>query len=476
MIIIIFIISIIKSSYAQGAISVDDFIEILAKKVGYTGEPPEKTPEMKTYIPEILDRKHIIKVHLKGIGDAINSLKVYDPTNRLMKGAKFTPEDYKDGFHKVGFYKIDKQRAICLKCKPEAPGLEIASDLLYRIICDANGLIGTALTSTIAIVMNGVVFSVSRYIEGDNLHEILRVKKNFQQYCFSLRQIMARIEWSILVNPEDFRPKNCILSPVKSSPDAVDHDIASIDNERVFGESYQETESTVTRVHSLVYCFPQMHDAIPKGSFCLPFAAMQEWLIKVSEEHRYQTALKEYVKSSSRKSILGVPITGPRLHEIYVKMVTIAVCIANGKTLMDVLENTNPSLAEVYKGMQPQDNSLESIIECLKVVDGGRIADSTPPSAGSITEYLGKKITSVFDDNKELRIFFKLLELAETPSIDRPKVSYKTTSCRQEAICYPTTVSKTNEKEFSCLDVMPSVNEGNRISEQFLGGEEEIYE
>ena len=68
--------------------------------------------------------------------------------------------------------------AICLKLEPEAPGLEIASDLLYRVICAANGDINTIYTSTIAIVMNGFVFSVSRYIAGENLAKALNNKKN----------------------------------------------------------------------------------------------------------------------------------------------------------------------------------------------------------------------------------------------------------------------------------------------------------
>ena len=245
------------------------------------------------------------------------------------------------------------------------------------------------------------------------------------QKSFSARQIVARIQWSILTNPEDLRPENCILNNERNKCDVV-----GIDSERTFGESYKKNGETVTRSHSVFYSFPEMDSPMPPRSFVIPPSELKLWLIQIAEEHLYQVNLSHHVRTGS-KSILGVPITSARLNEIYTKIVKIAVCMANGKTLMDVLTDTNPRLAKVYNATRPNGKSLESIGNCIRAIDGGRMEDHTPPSAGNIHDYLGEA-TSVFDDAESLCKFLRALNNVSTPTISKQTISDYTaapTSC-----------------------------------------------
>lgn len=404
-----------RKSYA--AISVDEFLSVLARKVHYTGTYPDSYPAL----PVPVYPQNTIKVHLRGKGISVKTIQVYDPTHRLMKASTFTPSDYIDGFHKVGFFCIQEDhRAICIKQEAEAPGLEIASELLHQVLCDANGVRDATFTSTIAILMNGIVFSVSRFIDGENLHDILRAKKNFQEYCFNSRHIRVMIQLAFLTNAEDFRPKNCIVNDRKGYAELV-----GIDMERSFGPHSQVIAAKVIRAHSFLNSSQEMHSTMRNGSFHISFASIQHWLITIAQEHLYQKALKAHLKRKRKrksKSILGVPITAERIFEILTKMITIATCIEKERTLMDALQCTNPSLAALYKTVKPGKNTLESIYATVNSVDAGRFGDRTPPSAGDITEYLGKDVISIFDDLKMVYYFLTLLQSVITPNIPRPKI------------------------------------------------------
>ena len=405
--------ALICCSKSYAAISVDEFLSVLARKVHYTGIYPDSYPSIQMPI----DYLNIIEVHLRGKGMSVRTLQVYDPTHRLMNASTFTPSDCVDGFHKVGFYGIHKNpRAICIKCEPEAPGLEIASELLHQVLLDANGVIDSTFTSTTAILMNGIVFAVSRFIEGEDLNEVLRAKKDFQKYCFNQSHIRVMIQWAFLTNSEDFRPKNCKMI----FKDGL-WQFVPFDRERSFGIHIQESAGKIVRAHSFLNSTQEMYFTMRNGSFNIPFLSIQHWIITIAQEHFYQIALKQYLKSKS-KSILGAPITTERIYEILTKMVTIAVCIEKERTLMDVLEETNPSIAALYKTVVPSSNILESIHATVSSVDAGRFADHTPPSAGNITEYLGKNVVSVFDDLKMVYYFLTILQSVLTPNIPRPKI------------------------------------------------------
>lgn len=400
-----------RKSYA--AISVDEFLSVLARKVHYTGTYPGSYPPIQMPI----DHRNIIEVHLRGKGISVRTLQVYDPTHRLMNASTFTPSDYIDGFHKVGFFCIQEDhRAICIKQEPEAPGLEIASEQIHQVVCDANSVTDATFNSTIAILMNDIMFSVSRFIEGENLHDVLRAKKGFQEYCFNQNHISVMIQWAFLTNSEDFRPKNCIVRERNGYAELV-----GIDRERSFGHHCKIVEERTVRAHSFLNSSQEMYLKMPKGSFNIPFLSIQYWILAMTQEHFYQISLKQFLKRKSN-SILGVPIATERIYEILTKMVTIAACIEKERTLMHALEYTNPSLAALYKTVNPSKNILESIHATVNSVDAGRFGDRTPPSAGDITEYLGKDVISIFDDLKMVYYFLTLLQSVLTPNIPRPKI------------------------------------------------------
>ena len=272
------------------------------------------------------------------------------------------------GTRNVGICKVDGKREFCFKQWPEAPGLEIASNLLYKTIfaqcIDVHGskhhTFNGTQTRTQVIVMNEMVFSVSSYVEGENLAKWMRREGDVLKQNTNPRQIRAMILWSLLVCPEDCRRANCIMRYVGKTAGKDDFQVVSIDNDRAFGPRARLQEEVVIRSHSLFFSFPQMnekcrrdgdghktHDGIANSVMKqLTDDNLEKWFNELRTEHQYQVALRGYVdikRRTIKKTILGVPITKKLFKEFYdrVRVIRDGVSEGSTKTYMDLLGQTD---------------------------------------------------------------------------------------------------------------------------------------
>lgn len=356
----------------------------------------------------------------KGGGQA-RFQRVYDPENDLMDGEVFTPSDHnhllegvaRKGTRKVGFYSFGGKRVLCIKEAPEAPGAERAARILHE------GLFGVGdmgVPNSQTIIMNGKVFTVSSYVYGKSLDEVIGEIEEQEaaskadehqphrsaEFFENLHQMKV---FAILTGPEDGRPQNCICQEVKGADGAITYRLVSIDNERSFGDatphpSLRDPRITV-RGHSVMHCFPESHpnyDSLKGVLFSkTPKAIFEEWLNQVRIEDRYQHTLAPFAKITGNTR-LGVPITETVARNLFAKLEIIYDGLRAGKTLEDMFMEADPHLALVYQASQvtpvtppglilrrddatPPRSSIVKAANRIKRIDGGRLGAKTPLSA-----------------------------------------------------------------------------------------------
>ncbi len=333
----------------------DDFIYNFGSRL-HKRSCTQRLPKKVTV--ESVKPSDLIDVYFKGEQNEVVHIIVYDPDHRLMNDKIFTPSRLAPkGTRKVGFYGggDENEFPFCLKQYPEAPGLEIARNLLLQRIVAAvrdpykKDLKGMQLPCTMVIIMNGSVFSGSKYISGDNLDDILRDPKRIDEIegGFNPVELMVGIVDSFFTTPEDLRWQNVIFY---TSGRGKKCHIMGIDAERTFGPAYQVRNCAgivqTVRAHSVFFALPHMHYAAPKDSFRLRRKALEQWVEYVELENGYQTKLQQH--ATSDEFTLGVSITPGILSRVYQTREIVNKGISGGATFMQMLGQISPALFKVY--------------------------------------------------------------------------------------------------------------------------------
>lgn len=303
-----------------------------------------------------LKNNNSIHVYSKGPHGEVVRQIVFDPEHKLMKGKKFTLKNRaKKGSHQVGFCSVgdDGEMALCFKQNPEVPHLEIARNLLLQEIVSSVGpkykkdVEGMELPETQVIVMNKCVFSVSKFIHGQDLEDIVLEPQKIEKLAgsFNQTQLLMGIIEDMMSMPEDNRPQNMIL--VYNSKTGK-FSLTSIDAERTFGPPYNEKDGVITRAHSFRFGLPQMHEVVPTDIFHMPCKALKRWRRGISAEYCYQRKLKECARVHTQS--IGLSI----LPESYVRVWKARKIINDGiaagkKTPMEMLGEISLDLAKVYE-------------------------------------------------------------------------------------------------------------------------------
>jgi len=305
------------------------------------------------------------------------------------------------GTRAVGFYSIDEKRCLCFKQWPEAPAYEIAIHKLYRALFPEDEG-NFPLPASQVIVMNNQVFSVSEFMEGETLEHILKAvgtNPNYgNQWNFNLEKFQKLVIFSLLTNPEDCRPQNCLIKKIRESEE---YQFILIDNERNLGQESAEFNDPekgriATRVHCALFCFDQLimskidRNFLARQRFT-SITAIHRWIKECQSENQYQARLQQHFESE--KIVLGNTIFGVYHDERFIwglfeKLHTMmAACAEEERSLAEIFWLTSPYLAEVYQiSKDTQDISqgthlLPNALHRILSIDGGRAGSVAPPSA-----------------------------------------------------------------------------------------------
>ncbi len=346
--------------------------------------------------------------------------KVYDPDQVLMKGEVFNPGDHnhledgeaRKGTRKVGRYSLDGKRAFCIKEAPEAPGLERATRILHESLF---GVEDMGVPNSETILMNGKVFTVSSYVDGKSLDDIIgeieaQKKVMAEPQLHRSSELIVNLHHmkilAILSRPEDGRPQNLLCQAIPNFNDKGEtiYRLVSIDNERSFGNATphpsRKDPTIIVRGHSVIHCF---RESRPNYSSLMKVLCVQtpeniytKWLAQIRVEDRYQRAIAPFAKITG-DTRLGVPITETIARSLFEKLRQISNGLKEGRILEDIFMMVDRPLAEVYQtlstetpetppGVILKDDSvsridIDRVLKRIRRVDGGRLSIKTPPSA-----------------------------------------------------------------------------------------------
>jgi len=411
-------------------LSVDTFLKVCAGRLNLY-----EIQEYQSYsLPEEYDRNHLVTVHRKDSTGSIESVQVYDPDGLLINGQNFTPQDKAlSGTRTVGFYSINGKRRLCFKQWPEAPWTEGIIRVLYQKLFPSS----PSLPNSEVILMNGQVFLVSEYIEGDSLESFLKkAQESPADFILNLESFQKLVIFCMLINPEDCRLQNCLVRQVK---DSGEYQIVIIDNERSCGPAFIEEiqcgraffdKSLLgrnlerkdqldkrfgiwkvgTRVHCALFCFyemmsehlqPNVLEEIKDSISIIDTALAKQF----DEEDKYQKGLKEFIYpkyvsritdgagktretigAEFRETILGNNLGSWFLERIFYGWPRLVERIQRGKSCVDIFIEVHPRLAELYAvqstiTQKDVPNCIERVLERIQLIDAGRNGPKTPPSA-----------------------------------------------------------------------------------------------
>lgn len=364
---------------AEDIIDVETFLRRQLRTLGQ----PSTFKEVK-FEKEKCEEEKLVTVYMSCKGCKVQKLFVYDFENLLMKGEKFCPKEMAEkGTRKVGFYSVGGERKLCFKQNPEVPANEFAVYELYRRLYGSSSEI--PLPASQVIVMNGSVFLVSEFMQGEGLDEVFKgVKRNSKlgkDLSFDLSKFHSLAVFSMLINPEDCRPQNCLL---RKNADGLS-ELVLIDHDRSFCKEIVEGgEGEIkTRVHCAVFCFRTlMQEKLEKDPFVKNYkVAIDNWYFSCCMYSDYLRNLGQFVIGEGADLSLGV-------EEYFVKQIKAKVKVIKEEsrkkqTVESIFSKLMPDLARVYKKYQPEnkDSDLLGAAKCNFDVDRGRSSDKTPPSA-----------------------------------------------------------------------------------------------
>ncbi len=433
-------------------ISVEDFLDEFARRF----HDKRLLSENFKIIPiRPAPTDHLVTIHMekfKGYGpelflsrrllsgeDKIRTFKIYDPNHIFFtEDGNFALNNFEDGIdtdtvnvrkakggtRTVGIYEC-RGNKLCFKQWPEAPGCEVA---FYRMYCAANSSQyreNLPIPASEVILMNGQVFLVAEFMNGESLKSILTKvseKRDYaNRYVFDLDRFQALVIFCLIAAPEDCRPENILVRPIKDSDKC---EFALIDNERSFGEQitvfHDSGEGLIrTRMHCALFCFHEMlrkkinedtYRRITSQQFAEDIFRAVEGLRSISV---YQAALAANIPDVYKgKSNLAVPFGKDAISGMYKRLERFTSTASDrSKGLADIIVNVSPEIAHIYE-LDKRYISLSSILqtkpphhelvpelikvlELLRKTDHRRFSGPTPLSAYvPLRVYFGSPVAS----------------------------------------------------------------------------------
>jgi len=342
-------------------ISVDDFLQRCATQLGIRVDNPSKSA---FFLPLGCDEEHIVTVKLPSLthSESVETFRVYDPNEKLMRGQIFSPSDKAEGgTRQVGFYSINGKRALCAKKNPEAPGQERAVEILNKLLFEENDL--SLVPKSMTISMSNEIFLISEYIEGETLEDAMNENSQNSHYMkdckFNTKYFQQAILLSFLINPEDGRAQNYLIREIRPG----ECQLILIDNDRSLGEESVQfihpTEGLIeTRVHCALLSFHEMFEKNVQLELLTRFNELTKddisklmglWALACRSEDIYQRNLqRELTSTVQQKSILGVAYDNKLIKKIKKKIFNIKEAL-HTKSFGEVLHRISPELAHIYQ-------------------------------------------------------------------------------------------------------------------------------
>ncbi len=461
-------------------LDVVSFLKLCATRLGiYDGDYPSR--------PNPDDPENIITVRLHDKEGRLQWYQVYDPDHHLMHNQTFTPSRKPTGGTRtVGFYSFDDSEdpQLCVKQCPEAPAYDIAIHKLYKALFpeDKEDL---PVPASLVVEMNGIVFSISEFMEGETLEDVFKNVQKDSSYGMSwdidIEQFQKLVIFSLLTNPEDCRPQNCLIRKIKGSNKRK---FVLIDNERNLGKEYVEFDHPIkgkitTRVHCVLFFFDHFLTHRVDPEFMMRqrlnhITAIYNWIKECAYENQYQYNLRQLLVKEAeeelkttvsslacdelftgnpfdsldriekacakarnlQKIFFGVYYNEQFIADFFEKAHKIHVAVHNeeGKiiTLADIFWSVNPSLAQIYQIPFPNSVSIPVEINPMKYafdrimssLDSGRAGPVAPASAYvDLGIYIGS--TEALSEKEAFKLLNTIkarYELESMPSIDTKDV------------------------------------------------------
>lgn len=436
-------------------ISAEDFLEGFASRFR-DKRLLSKNFELRPIHPA--PTNHLVTVHMEkfnGTGpelylsrhqlpgeDRIRTFKVYDPEHIFFTDdGDFSLSDFEEGIdtdtvkvrkatggtRTVGIYEC-RGNKVCFKQWPEVPGCEVAFYRMYYAAHSSQYRENLPIPASEVIIMNGEVFLVAEFMEGESLKSILtKVSANPEyanRYNFDLDRFQALVIFCLITAPEDCRPENILVRRIKGSNK---DEFVFIDNERSFGEQITEFHDSGeglirTRMHCALFCFHEMlSKTINEDTFRrITSRQFAKDILQAAEELR---AVSAYLKALSakvqdgchRKSSLSIPLGTCAISGMSQRLERLnLIAFDRNKGLADIIVAVSPEIAHIYEldrrcillspvpsilQLKPQRpklvHELINVLECMLRIDAKRLFGPTPPSAYvPLSVYFGSPLIS----------------------------------------------------------------------------------
>lgn len=329
------------------------------------------------------------------------------------------------GTRAVGIYEC-RGNKICFKRWPEAPSAEVTTYHTYKSIFqeyddltplpaaffqDSRFLhfvrLGEVpIAASEVILMNGQVFLVSEFMEGESFEGIL---KNIERdpiqaskYIFNLERFQRLAIFCLITVPEDCRPQNCLVRQVAGSDE---YEFVLIDTERSCGRvitkdyTHPKMGNIHTRCHCILFCFYELmthpiaesvYAEITGGKIknCYDTRlGLRKWQAILASEDKYQLGLIAKIHPAhQKKTLLGMPFGRSAFQEMATRWHKFKELVTAGRerSLASIFAEVSPELAAIYgfhlPAVAPEDN-LTAVSTRIRAIDAGRYSGPTPKSA-----------------------------------------------------------------------------------------------
>lgn len=288
-----------------------------------------------------------------------------------------------------------QRHALYFKVYPALPGLEEASGRFTR------QLLGFGAPYTDLVKINGQPVMISQGISGDTLAKVLRDHPERLQ-ALDEDDTAGLILVAMLINPEDGKPDNYIVTPHLTQADR--YRLVGVDNDQAFVPAIVKTKPDVTlltrqtipvaQVKTILYCLDHMLKSVPttiRNRFINshPDALLEDWikgLKHVSQSQQALFASKEQAQAfKDKQCFIGVPFQEGAVRHIYEKFVLMRDLLSARPniTLLELLTKLEPRLAKRYEQALQQP---VSVLERFKQVDQPFYAVSRSGSHTTLTK------------------------------------------------------------------------------------------
>lgn len=412
------------SASGTKAISVEDLIDGLDRGLkGNFFECKSLSPVPTTNLITVLVPKNFIIIdgqrEDETSGEVCSIFQVHDQRGIVMRGNTFTPTQHANASILSG---IEMYRAsgctravaayshgdskICFKHWPEAPRNDKTIYQMYRALFPHVAREDVPIPSSVVILMNRQVFSISEFMEGESLDDVLKKVESdptqARKYKFNLQRFQRLAVLCVATVPEDCHSRNILVKPIRDSTE--EYEFVLIDTERSLGrettEEYAHPDrgNISTGCHCFLLWFHEMlSQPLAEGIFSR-LCDREAFSKTFMQESTYQLALSQRVSVDDRaRSILCTPTDKIATRSMRLRCRILGELLSKdggrSRSLADIFAETAPELNRRYgfKDYVASPTAEPEIITILRRIkaskDHGRYSGPTPPSADVPLEY-----------------------------------------------------------------------------------------